>query len=175
VLLKSWVHNPTTQQALRIDPATNNVVARVAIGQGSGGVAIGDGAVWVLSRLDQTLWRIDPQTNRVAASIKLPAPCAWITLSPNAVWVISRKQSLLVRIDPRANRVVATIQTAEAPKGVAYAAGSIWVCNSASPMTISPGWTRRPTTLLRRLISRTRRSGPAMAWLPTAIRSGLCS
>ena len=50
-------------------PRGGKVVARIAIPQGSGGFALGEGAVWAMSDDVSTLTRIDPRGNTVAAKI----------------------------------------------------------------------------------------------------------
>jgi len=45
---------------LRIDPATNAIAATIPIGEDPAGVAVGEGAVWVVSRKDSEVSRIDP-------------------------------------------------------------------------------------------------------------------
>jgi streptogramin lyase len=129
-----WVHNGA-QQVFRIDPKTNKVVAAIKVGRGLGGLAIGDGVVWVLCREDPSLWRIDIKTNKAVATIKLPVPMASVTLSPGAVWAASATYDTVVRVDANTNRITSTIKvvTSSTPKGIVYAGGSIWLCNSGTP------------------------------------------
>src|SRR5262245_7594638 len=47
-----WVHNGQTGTLLRIDPKTNTLVATITVGAGDGGVALGQGAVWVVSSIE---------------------------------------------------------------------------------------------------------------------------
>jgi YVTN family beta-propeller protein len=55
----------------RIDPETNAVVATIRVGHEPSGIAVGDGAIWVVNRTDFTVSRIDPGTNRVIATIPI--------------------------------------------------------------------------------------------------------
>lgn len=50
---------------IRIDPGTNRIAERVAVGHGATGVAAGSGAIWVSSRDDGSVWRVDAQTGAV--------------------------------------------------------------------------------------------------------------
>lgn len=56
--------------ALRLDPRTNRVRARVAVGVSPGDGAIDDaGRVWIPNKTSGTVTRIDPATNRVAETV----------------------------------------------------------------------------------------------------------
>ena len=52
-------------------PRGGKVVARLSIPQGTGGLAVGEGAVWAMSSAVSTLTRIDPARNAVVARIKV--------------------------------------------------------------------------------------------------------
>ena len=69
-----WVAGAET--VVRIDPRTNQVIAKIPYGGSSLEVplalAVGEGAVWVVHGGEAgTLSRIDPQTNRVVAMISV--------------------------------------------------------------------------------------------------------
>ena len=49
----------------RIDPATGEVVATIGLGVEPGGLAFGEGSLWVTGRHSPTLVRIDPSVNEV--------------------------------------------------------------------------------------------------------------
>ena len=56
------------------------VIASIAIPEGTGGLTIGEGAVWALSWSNWTLMRIDPHRNVITARVKVkptnPCPSA---------------------------------------------------------------------------------------------------
>lgn len=135
-----WVYEAPLGVALRIDPQTNTVVARVAVGKSDFGlIALGDNAVWVsgtslgaASGGPQTakVFHIDPQTNTVAGVIDFPnSRINGIAVAPGAVWVTNYDTNAISVIDPRTNRVVAKLPTYAGPFGASYGAGSVWVCN----------------------------------------------
>ena len=72
-----WVLNRSQPSAdatlVRVDPATDQVVARIAVGPAAVRVAAGDGSVWVLrsSPNSSDLVQVDPATNRVARTVPL--------------------------------------------------------------------------------------------------------
>ena len=59
----------TVDSLVRIDPATNELVAATPVGSNPSYVAAGLGAVWVVSYDEQTVFRIDTTTNTVSATI----------------------------------------------------------------------------------------------------------
>ena len=62
----------TRGTALRLDPKTNHVLARVRVGVNPGDGAIDtSGRVWIPNKAGGTVSRIDPATNRVVETVKV--------------------------------------------------------------------------------------------------------
>jgi DNA-binding beta-propeller fold protein YncE len=120
---------------LRIDPATNRVVAVVALGSspetgGPTGIAAAPGVVWVGVPSSKSVVRIDPATNSAIATItgftcaegQLAADVtgAWVADCDSVRW-----------IDARSNAVAKTVRIPGAvgygARGVELAVGSLWV------------------------------------------------
>ena len=113
----------------RIDPATNTVVARVALPDRSiSAIAADDAAVWVVTIADEggqpggILVRIDAATNEIAAEIPLGPQVAGyadeVMVGAGAVWVLGVRWfenedaeygGDLIRIDPETNEIAARI------------------------------------------------------------------
>jgi hypothetical protein len=115
----SW--NSTAGEVVRIDPRTNEIVARIDARGRPGELAVGAGSVWVLS--DRTaeaeggvsLHRIDPRSNEIAATplrgelaevggtVMPPA----MAVGDDAAWIRSYegKTPLAIRVDVRTNEV----------------------------------------------------------------------
>jgi len=55
----------TNGRLVRIDPASDDVVGTIAVGNDPSAVAVGDEGIWVASRGDGIVRRIDPETNQV--------------------------------------------------------------------------------------------------------------
>jgi hypothetical protein len=104
---------------VRIDPATDEVLATTSLEADPWYVAAGGGAVWVGSPRSSMMQRIDAATNEVTGQIQLPGDSVGaIAADDQAVWVevIQDRSDLgqqnlasLVRIDPQTNQIVATI------------------------------------------------------------------
>jgi DNA-binding SARP family transcriptional activator/DNA-binding beta-propeller fold protein YncE len=96
------------------------------------GVAVGAGAVWVVSR-DGDVVRVDPDSRRVVA--RIPArdhseELLDVSAGSHFVWVTNRAGSSVWKIDPRTNRVVRTIalgRVGVVPCGIAAGPMAVWV------------------------------------------------
>lgn len=135
---------PTGQGIVtRIDPRTNRIVARIPVGRGPGGLAVGAGSVWVVNSrgLDasRSLTRIDPRTNRVAATIRLNRLLAGITVADGSVLIVNPGRLLrgggldmsggtLIRIDPQTEKVVfRRLPGSSRPAAITFARGHLWI------------------------------------------------
>jgi hypothetical protein len=142
-----WVsgYDVRGEYVLRVDPETNDVVARIpaaisTCSAGSCGIAFGDGAIWTTGLglasgggRDAVLQRIDPTTNEVTQTVGLDGSYALdVAVDSNGVWVSVfhdlRAPAEVVRVDPETGTVVARIplRTADA-RDVVTAGGGIWV------------------------------------------------
>ena len=135
----------------RVDPATNRVVAEIPIragvryGGGASNVAVGEGAVWVLSS-DARILKVDPATNEVAGMVSVGDWSSQLVVYGGGVWALVQasaplkhpkpgrsKTTLefrLVRVDPRTVQVVASKYLRPfysiAPGGLAAGGGYVW-------------------------------------------------
>jgi YVTN family beta-propeller protein len=70
-----------------IDPASNRVVADVAVGGSPTALAVGDGSIWTLNTGEQTISRIDIQTRERVRTISAGSTASDIAFSGDAIWV----------------------------------------------------------------------------------------
>jgi YVTN family beta-propeller protein len=83
-----WITCVGPGLALRVDPRTNRVVARVRVGTQPGdGVVGADGTVWIPSKADGTLSRIDPATNAVVETVKVGSQPFVLNVGFGDLWV----------------------------------------------------------------------------------------
>lgn len=148
-----WVASLATHSVVRVDPASNRVLATIPVGDpttdllhGPTRIDYGHGSLWVLdgSADCSCVHRIDPATSRVVATIPLGssptqgrvAPLG-LVVRPEAVWVALRHgnefalDGAVVRVDPLRNEVVAVVATGTNPEfggptRIAEASGSVW-------------------------------------------------
>jgi hypothetical protein len=110
--------------AQRIDPAVNEVVQTVALGNGHpADVAVDESTVWVTlfpgADLNHTeVVKLDPATGSVTARISLETPYAReVSAAEGTVWVIEREvhrstvgRGLVVRVDPTTGGIIRAIE-----------------------------------------------------------------
>jgi streptogramin lyase len=115
-------------EAVRVDPRSHRVVARVPLGPpGSGLGAAGDGSLWLTHIAQETVTRVDPASGRTVATIRVPgagdAPKSMaVAVGAGGVWVgYTYAGTTLTRIDPATNTVAATVKLPNPP--VVIAAG----------------------------------------------------
>jgi streptogramin lyase len=110
---------------LRIDPTTDEIVAKIPMPGvpgweiGGGGLVVAEGSVWVAGRLDGAgsgsdgfITRIDPSTNSVIDTITLKeGDVADVAVDREAIWALigNPGEPAIVRIDPSSREAVATI------------------------------------------------------------------
>jgi YVTN family beta-propeller protein len=127
-----WVANGNAE-VVRVDPDTNEVVARIQVGNDPSAIATGDGSVWVVDQVDNTATRIDPAgANAVTAVVPVGRGPAAIAVGADAVWVANTGEDTVSRLDPDTGSVVARIEVGQRPTGVAVGADGVWVANSVS-------------------------------------------
>jgi YVTN family beta-propeller protein len=148
-----WAGRGDTQSLVRIDPATNRVVASIPVGVEPWYIAASDTAVWLSDWRTNAVVRVDPVANRVVATVaNLPAGPTGIAIAPDAVWVASSRADTLTRIDPATNQVAASVATDLVPLPVLYAYGSVWVRNefregSGTVQRVDPATNRVTATI----------------------------
>jgi YVTN family beta-propeller protein len=125
-----WITDKNNNVVDRIDPSTDTVTGRIAVGDGPEGIAIDRQAVWVANGVDRTVSRIDPSSSRVVATIGLPGPPAAIAVGLDAVWVVIESANLLVRIDPVTNAHL-DIPIDGHPSSAAVTQSAVWVADGA--------------------------------------------
>lgn len=146
-----WVanhHGVRTTSVWRIDGETNEVLARIPVGEttshGPQWIAAGAGSLWVGAPSIGGVARIDPETNSVVATIPVRdgGVCGQVIADDAAVWVASGGcgDGAVTRIDPNTNTVAARIESPlwSAAFGGVLAFGSLWITTDGGPMEIDP-------------------------------------
>jgi virginiamycin B lyase len=151
-----WVGGWDTGKLVRVDPATNRVVARIPVGrpqESPVAIAATAQAVWVVDFGDAQVLRVDPATNRVVARIPVRGGAGGIGAGAGAVWVTSgeggdQQHGWVQRIDPPRNRVVATVAV---PSGllwdIAVDGSSVWVGSELGGLWRIDAHTSKVTTI----------------------------
>lgn len=118
---------------LRVDPATNAVVAAIALPSDPRDLVFVDGTLYAATEAG-TIARIDPARNAMASTIPVAArPLAAMTAAEDGrLWVTIPKDGSVALVDPESASVVALVDVGGEPFDVATAAGSVWVSDRAS-------------------------------------------
>jgi DNA-binding beta-propeller fold protein YncE len=105
-----WLATAARGEISRIDPASNRVVARIAVAPGSNYLAFGHGALWAVSSSSNLIQKIDPARNRVAGSARLGRQPGFLAAGEGAVWVQEQADGTVARVDPATVKVSGRIK-----------------------------------------------------------------
>jgi virginiamycin B lyase len=126
-----WVASTKPYDVLRIDPATNKIVATVKVsGEPCSGLASGFGSIWVpVCGKKPALIRIDATKNTITASLPIAptGPEGGITTSGDSVWMAADKNDTLTRIDPSTNNVRQKISIPHGSYNPIFSDGIVWI------------------------------------------------
>lgn len=118
----TWAARREATEVVRVDPATNAVVAEIGVPVPVSVITVGPHSVWV-GQTDGTILRIDPVEERIEATIDVGAAPGWTDVDESAVWIGT--DNAIVRVDKATNTVAASIDVPAA--GVPMiGAGGIW-------------------------------------------------
>jgi len=139
-----WVISCDTGELIKVDPATNTVVARITFGtlidQGKAHVGVpagkGTDSIWIPMQGDEGggassgLLRVDPVTSAGSAWLPLKSGLAgdgFNAVTDEAVWLAgSEKYS---RVDVATNKISATYPTESGRLKIGISFGSVWLRN----------------------------------------------
>jgi YVTN family beta-propeller protein len=126
-----WVTmpDPDKRHVVRIDPATNRVVATIGVGDNGGRLTVTEDAIWAATNT-RTVKKIDPATNSVVSIVDAGAVASGAAAGLGSIWVTDVGDSL-IRIDPTGNRVVGELRI---PGAVfpAVGEGAVWVSSEST-------------------------------------------
>jgi YVTN family beta-propeller protein len=132
-----WMMIDAKGTLVRIDPATNKVVAEIYVAPGSFAVAFGEGAAWVTSTEKNLVTRVNAHTNAVEETIPVGPQPRFLAVGEGSVWTINQGDGTISRVDAKTNKVVATIEAGiPGPGGeISVGEGSVWVTSFEYPIT----------------------------------------
>lgn len=113
-----------------IDMSSGRVHSAIPVGPSPGGVAAGEGAVWVANTGGGTVSRVDPGEGVVQQTIRVGRGPVAVAAGAEAVWVANGVEGTIARVDPGTNEVVQRIRVGNGPTGIAVGEGAVWVTNS---------------------------------------------
>lgn len=141
-----WVSVPAHEphhegRVVRIDPATNEVVARIPVEEYVEEIAASEGSVWgnaiewAAGGPTFSLVRIDAGTNEIVA--RIPNVSGPLAVGDGGVWAVDRagaragpEGSTLLRVDQGSSAVVERIPLGVAALDIEFGEGFVWVLSS---------------------------------------------
>jgi YVTN family beta-propeller protein len=137
---------PAGNGVAAIDREGDQVGSFTAAATAPSNIAVGAGAVWVLSTENKTISRIDPRTKKVVRTIKTSGNPLDIAAGAGALWVgnggLKRPSETKVsvsRLDPDTTEITRTVRLPHTPDrggwqtsghpGIAVGAGAVWAGN----------------------------------------------
>jgi len=112
-----WVPSCQDNRVDRVNPRSNQVEAHIPtpIGDSEGGIASGEGAIWLVTDRRGTLTRIDGALNRINGHAQLASGSFVPVVGAGAVWVSSTEHNLISRVHPKELNVTSEIPVGPAP------------------------------------------------------------
>ena len=138
-----WIPSDEKGVISRVDPATNRVVASVAVDPGTYYLAYGFGSLWAASSRMNSLQRIDPATNKVVKRITMAKEPGFLAAGEGGVWVQEQGAGTLARVDPASGEVSGRVKIGDTLKWgeVSVGGGKVWLRTTEDQMfvVIDPG------------------------------------
>lgn len=122
-----WVVS-TSNELVKVDPATNEVVGMWPLPIGAAAVRAGLGSLWVTVSTADQLLRIDPADPTTQTPIDVGAYPRFLALGEDAVWVMNQRDGSVTRVAADGS-VITTIDVSPPINGgdIAVGGGSVWV------------------------------------------------
>jgi hypothetical protein len=144
-------------QLIRIDPASNRVVATMRLPGLPEAVGVGPSGVWV--RGAGLLWRLHPGSNRVVATVRLPPTPrdpdkpggGDVAVIKGGVWVSDPAAATVWHIDPQRNRLTDDRWEADGRDLAVAADGVVWATSDTRLLGLGGPAVRGPRRNLHEL------------------------
>lgn len=141
-----WVSEFSAPYLLKINPKTNKVVKKIAIGSGSCGLGYGAGSLWIEDTNSSTVSRVSVASGKRLRAIPVGNQPYDATFAYGAAWTTSYSDGDLERIDPVRNAVVKKWRLGSAI-GVVGAFGSVWATGLDGVLRVDPATNATLTTI----------------------------
>jgi virginiamycin B lyase len=132
-----WMCSDIKGTLARIDPATNKVVAEIAVAPGSVAPVYADGAIWVSSPEKSVVTRVDAKTNAVTDTIEVGPKPRFITAGAGSVWTLNQGDGTVSRVDIKSRKLATNIEAGIPGTGgeLAFGDGYVWATVFEIPIT----------------------------------------
>lgn len=111
-----WVTQDDRGALLRMDPATRQVEATIALGIRPFLMTAGMGSIWVTDYEHDAMARVDIASNTLVKTFRgLRHGPSGVAVGAGGVWVADRRDNSVTRIDPATNTIAAVIPVGSSP------------------------------------------------------------
>ena len=123
-----WVTSSSENKIYRVDPASGNIVVRIAVAAQPRFTTTGFGSLWVLSQSDGSVSRIDPATNKVTSVISARVPGAGGDIASGAACIlVAAAGTPLTRIFPASGKVADQYGNYKGADAIRFGFDSVWI------------------------------------------------
>jgi virginiamycin B lyase len=132
-----WMVASKQGDLLRIDPASNRVVAHIQLPAGSFNPAFANNSIWVTSNSSGTLVRVNPKANAVTSETPVGPSPRFLTVGAGSVWVLNQGDGTITRVDAATGKRTAVIAAGIPGLGgeITFGDGAIWATVFDIPIT----------------------------------------
>ena len=162
-----WVPSDPQGRVARIDPATNAILATIAVAPETWYLAAGFDAVWAVSSEGRLLQRIDPAANAVSGKAELGDTPGFLAAGEGAVWVQEQGDGTVAKVDPSSLGIAGRTKIGDKLKwgDIDTGGGAVWLRTTGQQAMVVID----PATLKIRA-----RMGPAVGsgalrWMPAGV------
>ena len=126
-----WVSSPRTGEILRVDPASERLIARIPIGGHPAAIAFGGGRVWVADGDGAGVTAVNAAGGKVfRRGIEPHVAPLRLAVGAGGLWASSASTGTIRRIDLGTTTTGPAIPVGRGPAGVTVGGGLVWVANS---------------------------------------------
>jgi hypothetical protein len=129
----------SSSDLVRIDPATDQVVATIPAGKipGQGRIVRAAGRIWVLAGEGDRLVGVGDADGSLSEPIVLPVACHDLGAAVDIVYVVCERGDRVLRVDPAKGSVTAEVAITK-PTWVSGTAGGVWVTADQDLVRLDP-------------------------------------
>jgi len=119
-----------------INPERNELIGQIPVGIQPGGIAVGEGYVWVTNTGANTVFQIDLATHIVVNRIRVGRAPMGIAVADGSVWVANSGERSVWRISIGTGAVVDDIDVGNGPVALAVSGDALWVVNTTDSTVV---------------------------------------
>lgn len=150
----AWVTASSTNELVKIDLASNQVLGRFPIGTGPDAIVADGSAVWVANRGEGTVARFDSIYQQVTNQVNIGTAPAGLAIDGDRLWVIDTEAGTLVLVDRTTATVTQTIDVGRRPLGLQPLGAVVWVGLAGDNVLAEVRvWVDAPTTPRAEIVS----------------------